>query len=195
MRDELPIDIDLLNLRKNNFPVTSQNNSFLSVIGRSYKNIFVSISIYILIFSLFYFVSKKSFNFDNEYFEYSGYFIFSLIIGALLSKKFSKEKQDTAQQTLKNLYFSSFISLFTLVILFLFIEINPITRLDIISAMFSGLLIESYFCTISRKNEKSNKSFIERMKLSIEFIFLDGLILTFFCYVEIILNVNQIIFS
>ena len=194
MRDELEIDIDILDLRKNHFPATQENNLFLSFIRGSYKNVIVSFSIYILAFSLFYFVSKKAFYFDIVYFEYLGYFLFSLIIGASLSMKFSIRKQDTAQQIFKNLYLSSFISLFTLVILFLFIKINPVARLYIISAMFSGLVIESYFSMIFSKSEKSNKSFVERIKLSVKFIFLDGLILTFFCYFEIILNLKQVNF-
>jgi lipopolysaccharide/colanic/teichoic acid biosynthesis glycosyltransferase len=194
LRDELEIDIELLDLRKNSFAVKQENNLFLSFVRRNYTNVLVSFSIYILTFSLFYLVSKKAFYFDIVYFEYSGYFLFSLIIGALLSRKFSIEKQDTAQQILKKLYVSSFISLITLVIIFLFVEINPVTRLYIISAMFSGLVIESYLSMILKNKEKSNTRFVEQIKLSIEFIFLDGLILTFFCYVEIILNLNQVNF-
>jgi hypothetical protein len=194
LRDELQIDFDLIDLRKNNIRVTPKNNSFLDVIRENYTNVFVSFSIYLLTFSLFYFLSKKAFYLDTGYFESSGYFLFSIILGALFSRKFSIEKQDTTLQIIKNLYLSSFISLIALILLFLFIEIKPLTRLYLISALFSGLVIESYFSMILRKSEKSNKNFVEQLKLSIEFIFLDGLILTFFCYIEIILNLNRIVF-
>ena len=197
MRDELQIDFDLIDLRKNNFPVIPKNNSFFNVfnvIRGNYTNAFVSFFIYLLTFSLFYFVSKKAFNFDIKYLEHSGYFLFSLIMGGLLSKKFSIKKQDTTLQIIKNLYLSSFISLIALILFFLFIEINPLTRVYFICALFSGLAIESFFSMILRKSENSNKSIVEQIKLSVKFIFLDGLILTFFCYVEIILNINRIDF-
>lgn len=194
MRDELQIDFDLIDLRKNHTRVTPKNNSFLNVIRENYTNVFVSFFIYLLTFSLFYFLSKKAFYLDAGYFESSGYFLFSIILGAMFSRKFSIEKQDTTLQIIKNLYLSSFISLVALILIFLFIEINPLTRVYLISALFSGLLIESYFSMILRKSEKRNKNFVEQLKLSIEFIFLDGLILTFFCYVEIISNVNRIVF-
>lgn len=194
MRDELQINFDLIDLRKNNNRVTPKNNSFLDVIRENFTNVFVCVSIYLLTFSLFYFLSKKAFYIDASYFESSGYFLFSIILGALFSRKWSIEKQDTTLQILKNIYLSSFISLIALILLFLFIDINPLTRVYLISALFSGLVIESYFSMILRKREKSNKNFVEQIKLSIEFIFLDGLILTFFCYVEIFLNVNRIVF-
>jgi len=66
----------------------------------------------------------------------------------------------------------------------------------ILSSILIGFIIESFYFILSTENRKTNANFISGIKLSIKqlkssikFIFLDGLILTLFCYIEIVSNI------
>ena len=188
MRDELEIDINLLN--------AVQKTSHKNVIPNLLSTIIASILIYLITYSIFYFISEKAFYFTNEYFISLGLFLLSIIFGASVSRKFNLLKQDKSELILRTLYLSSFISLFFLIILFITLGINHVDRTNILSSIFVGLVIESFYYIISNKNRKNRvrivehiKLSVEQIKLSVEFIFLDGLILTLFCYIEIVNNI------
>ena len=59
----------------------------------------------------------------------------------------------------------------------------------ILAAMFSGLVIESYYYfMIFNKYKQTKTNSVEYYKLSVKYLLIDGLILSFFCYIEISLN-------
>ena len=191
MRDELEIDINLINAVQKTSPKKPLQNLLSTVI--------VSILIYLLTFSSFYTINEKAFYFTNEYFISLGLFLLSIVFGASLSRKFRLMTQDKSELILRTLYLSSFFTLFFLIILFLILGINHINRIYILSSLFIGLVIESFYFIHSSKKRKSKTSFVEQtkltvdqIKLSIKFILLDGLILTLFCYIEIVHNIASV---
>lgn len=188
MNDELRADINLINSRKNDFPINVNRNSTASRIRKSYFTITISFLIYVLSFLLFYLLKKKTIQFDIDSYKLLGLFFISLLSGALFSQKFNLAKQELREQALRNLYLSLIISLSSFIILLQVFEINFIMRSYVLGAMFTGLVIESYFFMIISKNRKYIPSFVEHKQLSIKYLFLDSLILTFFCYIEIIKN-------
>lgn len=196
MSEELKIDINFVDTRKDNFPIALNGNSSNDIKKKNYSiNVVVSFLIYLVTFSSFYFLKKKTFNLDVNNLKLLGFFFLSLIIGSILSQKFSSAKQDESEQTLKKIYLSILISLGSLIILLLLFEITYIIRVYILGAMFSGLVIESYYFMILSINRKTKISFVEHKKLSIEYLLIDGLILTFFCYIESAANLIPINFK
>ncbi|OGU68471.1 MAG: hypothetical protein A2W30_00590 [Ignavibacteria bacterium RBG_16_36_9] len=188
LRDELEININLINTVQKTSPKNPLQNLLSTVI--------VSILIYLVTFSSFYIISERAFYFTNEYFISLGLFLLSIVFGASLSRKFSLVKQDKSELILRTLYLSSFITLLCLIILFLIPGINQINRTYILGSIFIGLVIESFYFILSSRSRKSQVSFVkqiklsvEQIKLSIKFILLDGLILTLFCYIEIVHNI------
>ena len=187
MRDELEIDINLINAVQKTSPKKPVQNLLSTFI--------VSILIYLLTFSSFYTISQKAFPFTNEYFISLGLFLLSIVFCASLSKKFRLMTQDKSELILRTLYLSSFFTLFFLILLFIILGNNHVNRVYILSSLFIGLVIESFYFIYSSKKRKSKTSFIkqikltaEQIKLSIKFILLDGVILTLFCYIEIVQN-------
>ena len=108
MRDELEIDINLINAVQKTSPKKPLQNLLSTFI--------VSILIYLLTFSSFYTINEKAFYLTNEYFISLGLFLLSIIFGAFLSRKFSLIKQDKSELILKTLYLSSFFTLLFLII-------------------------------------------------------------------------------
>jgi len=191
LRDELGIDINLIDsVRK-----TSPKNTLQNVLS----TVMVSILIYLLTFSSFYSISQKAIYFTNEYFISLGLFLLSIVFGASLSKKFRLLNQDKSELILRTLYLSSFFTLFFLVLLFLIPGIDHINRVYILRSLFIGLVLESFYFIHLSKKRKSKTSFVEQskltvdqIKLSVKFILLDGLILTLFCYFEIVHNISSV---
>ena len=187
MRDELEIDINLINAVQK----TSPKKPLLKLIS----TIIASTIIYLLTFSSFYTINEKAFYFTNEYFISLGLFLLSIVFGASLSRKFRLMTQDKSELILRTLYLSSFFTLFFLILLFIILGINHVNRVYILSSLFIGLVIESFYFIHSCKKRNSKTGFVEQIKptvdqikLSIKFILLDGLILTLFCYIEIVHN-------
>ncbi len=187
MSNEVKMDAESINSRKNDFPIILKRNSFSLLQSTNYINICVSFSIYLITFLLFYFLKSHTLYFDIDSYKFFGFFFLSLFSGALFSQKFRVAKTEEAEQTLKKLYFSLLISLATLILLWHFFEIHSIiSKFYILGAMFTGLVIECYYFMIMMKFKKSQISFVEHKELSIKYLLMDGLILTFFCYIQII---------
>ena len=191
MRDELEIDINLIQSIKKISPK--------NLTPKLLSTFFASIIIYLITFSSFYTINEKAFYFTNEYFISLGLFLLSIVFGASLSKKFKLMKQDKSDLILRTLYLSSFFTLLFLILLFLIPGINHINRVYILRSLFIGLVLESFYFIYLSKKRKSKTTFVEQtkltvdqIKLSIKFILLDGLILTLFCYIEIVHNISSI---
>ena len=183
------MDLNSVNAGKNNFPITLNRNSY-SVFGNTNLiiNAIVSFLIYFLTFSFFHFLKKNTVYFDIDSYKLLGIFIISLISGAVLSQKFNQIKPDETEKTLKNLYLSMLISLSSFIILLSIFNLDFVMRFYILGALFSGLVIESFYFTMLSKYKRNKISFIEYKKLSIKYLVLDGFILTFFCYMGIVVN-------
>jgi len=188
LRDELEIDINLISAVQKTSPNKPVKNLLSTVT--------VSILIYLLTFSSFFTLKEKTFYFTNEYFISLGLFLLAIVFGASLSRKFRLLQQDKSEQILKIQYLSSFFTLFFLVLIILIFEINHLNRIYILSSFFIGLVIESFYFIQSSKKSKSETNFVEQTKLtvdqiktSIKSLLLDGLILTLFCYIEIVHNI------
>jgi lipopolysaccharide/colanic/teichoic acid biosynthesis glycosyltransferase len=134
-------------------------------------------------------VSKISFILDYGYLLSLGLFLLSIFCGASLSGKLKLTKKETSGQILKTLYLSLFISLAFLIILFYFLDISRITRINILAAAFSGLLIELLYMILFNTKRENKGSFVKLLKMSNRYFFLDGLILTFFCYFEVVQSI------
>ena len=189
MRDELEIDIHLIRPRQDTPAKRLQQNLQKAVWSKNKVNIIASLLIYLLTFSLVYLMNKKQFHLDAEYFRVLGYFILSLALGATFSQKFNLEKSDKHVQVFKNIYISAFTSLLSLIIILPLAKIHPQTREYFLTALFAGLIIESFYFILSNKNLKGKTRFGEQLKLAAEFIILDGLILSFFLYLEVVANI------
>ena len=98
-------------------------------------------------------------------------------------------RQDKSEKILKTLYSSLFITLSFLILLFLTLEINRITRISILTAAISGLVIELLYFILFNNSRQNKGSYLKQIKLPIGYILLDGLLLTIFCYFEIVQNI------
>jgi lipopolysaccharide/colanic/teichoic acid biosynthesis glycosyltransferase len=116
--------------------------------------------------------------------------LISTFFGASLSGKLKLTKMDNPDQILKALYSSTFITLSFLIILFFIQDVNRITRINILSAVFSGLLIELLYFILLNNNRQNKGSYIRNIKLPIFYILLDGIVLSLFCYFEVVLNLT-----
>jgi lipopolysaccharide/colanic/teichoic acid biosynthesis glycosyltransferase len=189
VRDELKVDIHLTRSGQDTLAKPLRQNLQKAVWSKNRVNIITSFLIYLLTFSTVYLINEKHFYLNAEYFKVLGYFIFSLVLGASFSQKFNLEKSDKYVQTFKDLYLSSFISLLSLIIILPLAKIHLKTREYVVSAVFVGLIIESFYFILLNKNLKSKTRLGEQLKLAAEFIILDGLILSFFLYLEVITNI------
>jgi len=186
LSDELKIDFRLLG--KKNRSAVPFNNNVLDKLRKKgfFTNVIVSFFIYLFLFVIFYFVSKKTIYFDAENFKFLGLFLISFIIGSVLSRKFEFKENDLTEKTLIKLYISLLASLTSLILFLLLFEIHHIKREYVLVVMFGGLVIETYYFKVLGIERKNKISFIEHKKLSVRYLILDGLILTFFCYFWII---------
>ncbi|MBK7499001.1 MAG: sugar transferase [Ignavibacteriales bacterium] len=186
MSDELKIDINLLNAKKPSSSSAFNNSIFIKIREKSFiTNVIVSFIIYLSVFLIFYFLSKKSFYFNAENLRLIGLFLVSLILGSILSRKFEFKENDSSEKTLIKLYLSLLITLCASLVLLLLFEIQHFNRELILVVLLSGLVIETYYFMVIGINRHSRISVIEHKKLSIRYFLLDGFILTFFCYVYV----------
>lgn len=179
------MDINFVNGKKNGLPLNLYPK-FIEIF--KYKDYIINISvcffIYILTFSFFHFLKNNTLTLDIISTRLLGIFIISVIIGAVVSKKFKLTKQDNAEKAIKNLYLSLIFGLCAFIILLFIFNIHFIIPNYILGALFCGLVIEAIYFMKLYKFKKINLSFIEYKKSSIKYLLLDGVILTFFCYFE-----------
>lgn len=181
------IDIIFVNSRNDSTSITLSSDAYIETKKKKYFiNVVVNFLIYLLTFSFFYFLKKKTLYVDADNLKLLGSYLLSLSAGALLSKKFNFINQFVYGQALKQLYLSLLISLGSLIILLNLFEIQYKMPVYILAAMFSGLVIESYYFMILNKYKKKNSIFFEFKKSSYKYLILDALILSFFCYVWIL---------
>jgi len=186
LRDELEINTEFVDFHRSK-PTIKANLPLNSVVfNEKNLNIILNFSIYFLTFSTFYFVFLNKFHIDSAYLISSGLFLLSIFFGSSLSGKLKLSRQDKSEKILKTLYTSLFITLSFLIILFLTIEINRITRISILTAAISGLVIELLYFILLNHTRQNKGSYLKKIKLPIGYILLDGLLLTIFCYFEIV---------
>ena len=187
MSDELKIDISLLNRTRPKLH-SALNDSLLHKIREKsfFTNVIISFIIYLSTFLIFYFVHKKTLIFNFENFKFLGFFLISFILGSIISRKFEFRANDSSEKTLIKLYLSLLITLTCLLLLLVPYEIQSINRELILVVLLSGLVIETYYFMVIGINRESKISLIEHKKLSVKYFVLDGLILTFFCYIWIL---------
>ncbi len=148
-----------------------------------------SFFIYLSTFFLFYYLKKHTLILDNNYYQLLGLLGFSLIVGSILSNKFILTVYHEVWQIFRKLCISIIFSLGFLSILLKIFEVSNISRGVLIGTMFSGLMIETfYYFLISDKRKKIN--IVKRITPSINYLIIDGAILSIFCYSEIIFELN-----
>lgn len=182
LRDELEINVNILS----SLPKASAKKLKPNGLGIS---VFSTI-IYLLTFSCFYFISEKSLSFNQEFFISLGLFLLAIIFGMSLSKKIKISKKNTPQQILKALYISTLMSLTLLIIIFTALKIKNVNRNYIEGSIFIGLVIESFLFILISSSKSLKFRFFEHIKLSFKYIFIDGMILTLFCYFEIVTSIG-----
>ncbi len=185
MRDELDINTEFVDFSRTESTVKVNQQLNSVVFNEKNLNIIINFLIYSLTFSAFYFIFHDKFRIDNAYLISSGLFLLSIFFGSSLSGKLKLSRQDKSEKILKTLYTSLFITLSFLIILFLTLEINRITRISILTAAISGLVIELLYFILLNNTRQNKGSYLKKIKLPIGYILLDGLLLTIFCYFEI----------
>jgi lipopolysaccharide/colanic/teichoic acid biosynthesis glycosyltransferase len=187
LSDELKIDISLLNRTKPKLRSALNDNLLHKMREKSFfTNVIISFIIYLFTFLIFYYIHKKTLFFNNENLKFLGFFLISFILGSIISRKFDFRINDSSEKTLIKLYLSLLITLTSLLLLLIPYEIQAINRELILVVLLSGLVIETYYFMVVGINRQSKVSVVEHKKLSIKYFVLDGLILTFFCYIWII---------
>ena len=187
MSDELKIDISLLNAKKLRSASIFNNNIYYKMREKSFfTNIILSFIIYLSLYLIFNFVNKKTFYSDVENIKLLGLFLTSFIPGSILTRKFKFSENDSSENTLIKLYLSLLITITTLFVLLNLIPIQHIDRELVLIVLLSGLVIETYYFMVVGINRQSKISVIEHKKISIRYFVIDGLILTFFCYVWVL---------
>jgi lipopolysaccharide/colanic/teichoic acid biosynthesis glycosyltransferase len=187
LSDELKIDISLLNVKKDKSISAFNNNISNKIKEKSFfTNVIISFIIYLSMFLIFYFVNKKTIYFDAENFSLLGLFLFSFILGSILSRKFEFTENDSSEKTLVKLYLSLLITLGSFLLLLNLFEIQRFNRELVLIVLLSGLIVETYYFMVIGINRQSKISVIEHKKISIRYFLLDGLILTFFCYLWVV---------
>lgn len=189
MRDELEINNGFVEYRRSK-PAIKVNRQLDYVSpSRKYINLVFYFLLYSLSFSAFYFIFQDNFRLDNRYLISSGLFLLSIFFGCSISGKCNLSREAKSEKILKTLYLSSVLTLAVLVILFYILEINNITRITIVTAVFSGLIIELFYFILLNSKRQNKGSYVKQIKLPIGYILLDGLLLTIFCYFEIAKNI------
>ena len=186
MRDELDINTQIVNFRKSKNTLNVNRRSNLFAFNEKHLNILFNFLIYLTTFSIFYIVSGFKFSLNTSYFISLSLFLLSIFVGASLSGKYKLSKKNKSGHILKTLYSSLFITLSVLIVFFLVQDINRITRVTLLAAAFSGLLLELFYFVILNSSRQDRWSYVKQFKLSIWYIFLDALVLGAFCYFEIV---------
>ena len=189
MRDELDIKAEFVDFRRTAPTVKVNQQSKHALFNEKNINITLYLLIYSLTFTAFYFLFQNNFHFDNTYLISSGLFLLAIFFGSSLSGKLILTRQEKSEKILKTLYTSLFLTLSFLIILFLTLEINRLTRISILTAAISGLVIELLYFILLNNTRQNKGSYLKKIKLPIGYILLDGLILTIFCYFEIAQNI------
>jgi lipopolysaccharide/colanic/teichoic acid biosynthesis glycosyltransferase len=185
LREKLKIDDNNVNTKTDTLPLTLSSNLSNNIKKKKYSvNAAFSFLIYLVTFFIFYYIKKRTLILEDNYYQLLGFLVFSLIAGSVISNKFNLTIHHELWQIFRKLCISLILSLGFLSILLLFFQVPNISRGLIISVMFSGLVIEAYYYFM--KSDRQNKiSIVKRTRPSIKYLFIDGFILTFFCYFEI----------
>ena len=190
MRDELDINNNFFDLRNGKQSVSVTNKLRYILRNRRHFSFLFYVLIYFLTYSFFYLISQLTPTFDNNYLLSNGLFLLSILSGASLSGKLKLSRSDDPEKILKTIYTSLFISLTFLIILFFTLDVNRITRINILAASFSGLVIELFYFVILNGKRQNKGSYLRKIKLPITYIIIDGVLLSAFCYFEIIRNIK-----
>lgn len=188
MRDQLEIKTNILDLKRNksSIKIDSRVRDLTSI-----PNISLNLLIYLFTYSLFYLLSFQYTSFNSQYFVSLGIYLASILAGITITGKYKLRKSDSSEKTLRTIYLSSLLAIFSLFIIFLFFDIKYQTRTLLLIALFSGLLIEITNHIFS-KNFQSTALYGQQFKRSVKYIILDSIILTSFCYFEIVRNIDSI---
>lgn len=189
MRNELEINTKLLDLKTHKTDIYKNQQLTISTKLNRYAVNLAYFFIYALVFSLFYTLSHTTLKFDNHYLISLCLFLISIFFGSSLSGKFKLTRKDTTNKILKALYSSILLSLTFLIFFFLFQDINRIDRINILSAAFCGLLLELFYFILLNSSRQNKINSIRQIKLPIGYIMMDGIILSMFCYFEVVLNI------
>ncbi len=136
-------------------------------------------------FFIFHFIRKHTFLLEPNYAKLLGILIISLIAGTFLSSKFNLTVQHELWQLYRKLSISLVLSLGFLSLVLLRFAVPNISRVLLLWTMMSGFMLESfYYYSISERRKWINV--VEKLKPSIIYLLIDILLLSFFCYVEII---------
>jgi lipopolysaccharide/colanic/teichoic acid biosynthesis glycosyltransferase len=184
MSEDYKIDINIANFKKERFPFSL--NRYLSDRIRKkdvVTNIIVSLIIYLLIFSIFIVISNGALKLNPNDLTLFGFYLLSLTFGAVISRKFNFNENDSAERTFIKLYISILISL-TLFTIFVYLyNIPHLNRAPLLVVFFSGLVLESYYFTLFGIKRKYKIAFVEHKSISVKYLLLDAVILTISLYI------------
>ncbi|MFO7523852.1 MAG: sugar transferase [Ignavibacteriaceae bacterium] len=148
--------------------------------------IFLSFLFYLTSFYIFYFLKEEALYLYGDNFKIFGIIIFSLTFGAFFSQKFKILSQNKNERSIIPIVNSFIISLISITILVYSFKITNNNWDYVLISLFCGLVFEAYYYLLFDTKRKSKISFVEYKKLSVKYLLIDGLILTFFCYFGIL---------
>lgn len=182
MDSELKIETDLFRIKTNRDLIELDFNSYKGDYRRLFLNIFLSFLFYVISFYVFYFLKEKTLILQGENLNFFLIIIFSLSVGSLLTQKFKYFSQSQNERSIIPIFNSFIISLVSITVLVYSLKITNNNWDYALIALFCGLVLEAYYFLLLNTKRTSRLSFVEYKKLSVKYILLDGLILTFFCY-------------
>ena len=159
------------------------------IINQNYFiHVFICFLIYGLTFFGFYLLKNKTFYLDTFNSKLFLVYILSMTVSALTSRKFSRVKYYGYGTISGKLFFSLLISLTSLIIFFNLFQMQNKMPAYILGATYFGLIIETFYFVLLGTKEKRDLTFFRYKTASLRYLLLDFLILYFFCFAEITIN-------
>ena len=136
---------------------------------RNFINLAASFIIYTAAFVIFYFVQERTSYKTPDNLILLGVFIFSLVIGGFLSKKYNITRIDNYEKILTKLYTSFLINLLVLILVLSFLRVPDLVRDFFFGVMFSAMVVEAYYfmIVIEKKIIQTGFVSIKRFRLNI----------------------------
>lgn len=185
MQENFKINTGLVNTKKVNQTLTLHRYLFNRIKQKDLiTNILASSFIYVFTFLTYLLLSNRGdFYFGLKEYQIFAYYIISLFVGSIISRKFEFDLNESAEKKFIKLYISLLISLVSLTILLYFHPIVGLKREPVLVIFFTGLVLESYYFIFLGIKREKKIAFVEHKTISVKYLILDGLILSLLLYV------------
>lgn len=185
MQQNYKISTGFVNTKKVNQALTLYQN-FLNKMKQKDLSTNILVSLFIYSFAFFCYLLfnyRGNIHLDFEKYQLLIFYVISLIIGALISKKFEFNQNDPPERMFIKLYLSLMISLVSFTIFLSFYSISGVKREPILVMFFTSLVLEIYYFMFLGTKRNNKIAFVEHKNISVKYLILDGLILSIVLYV------------